>query len=95
MSNISNITVYRIGGGKKPTLGRALAVTETQCQIEVFKMKGKKNTEYFRDATETTWIDRTFILCCNVQVQDEMEENCLFMEENPPKLLNRLGLRDM
>ena len=93
MSNIISITIYRIGGGKKPTLGRALAVTETQCQIEVFKMKGKRILNI--SETETTWIDRTFILCCNVQVQDEMEENCLFLEENPPKLLTRLGVRDV
>ena len=81
-----------MGGGKKPTLGRALAVTQTECQVEIFKMKGKKNTEYFRDATEITWIDRTFILCCNFFVQDETEENSLFMQENSQKLLSRLGM---
>ena len=87
--------MFQIGRRKKPTLGRALAVTETECQVEIFKMKGKKNTEYFRDAIETTWIDRTFILCSNFFVQDETEENFLFLQENPQKLLNRLGMRDV
>ena len=92
---LSNFTCSRLGGGKKPTLGRALAVTQTECQVEIFKMKGKKNTEYFRDAIEITWIDRTFILCSNFFVQDETEENFLFLQENPQKLLNRLGMRDV
>ena len=77
---LSNFTCSRLGGGKKPTLGRALAVTQT---------------EYFRDAIEITWIDRTFILCSNFFVQDETEENFLFLQENPQKLLNRLGMRDV
>ena len=93
-SIFSNFSCSRLEGGKKPTLGRALAVTETECLVEIFKMKGKKNTEYFRDATEITWIDRTFILCCNFFVQDETEENCLFLKENPQKMLTNLGIRD-